>query len=140
MRRVYTYGAWDLIHPGHIKLLERAKALGDYLVVGIVSDNAIKDLKGADRPIQTQADRAYVIEHIDYVDEVILQEGYDPTTNLEKFEAEGKHIDILAKGDDWDYIPGTETIEKLKGVLVKLKYSKGHSTSDLVTKIKEKKC
>lgn len=139
MRRVYTYGAWDLIHPGHIKLLERAKALGDYLIVGIVSDDAIKNLKGTDRPIQTQVDRAYVIESIIHVDEIVLQEGYDPTANLEKCEAEGKHIDILAKGDDWDYIPGTETIEKLGGVLVKLKYTKGHSTSSIVTKLKDNK-
>lgn len=136
MKRIYTYGAWDLIHPGHIKLLEKARALGDYLIVGVVDDNAIKNLKGENRPIQTQSDRAYVIESIIHVDEVILQEGYDPTINLEKFEAEGKHIDILAKGDDWDYIPGTETIEKLGGILVKLKYTKGFSTSSIVTKLK----
>ena len=136
MKRIYTYGAWDLLHPGHIRLLERAKALGDFLVVGIVDDTSIKNLKGADRPVQTQTDRAYIIEHIDCVDEVMLQEGYDPSTNLKKLVEEKTPINILTKGDDWDQIPGTETIEELGGMLVKLSYSKGFSTSSTVKKIK----
>lgn len=137
MKRVYTYGAFDLLHPGHIKLLERAKALGDYLIVGVVSDNAIKELKGKDRPIQTQQDRAFIMEHIDIIDEVMLQDIYDPSANLRKLVEDKKHIDILVKGDDWNYIPGTETIEELGGILVKLAYSKNYSTSSTVKKIKE---
>ena len=137
MKIIYTYGAWDLLHPGHIKLLKRARALGDYLIVGVVGNNAIKELKGKDRPVQTQQDRAMIVEHIDLVDEVMLQEIYDPSANLKQLVSEGKSVAILAKGDDWSYIPGTETIEQLGGILVKFSYSKGFSTSDTVKKIKE---
>lgn len=137
MKIVYTYGAWDLFHPGHIKLLQRAKDLGDYLVVGVVADAAIKELKGKDRPIQSQQDRATILEHIDIVDEVMMQDAYDPSPNLRKLASENKTPAILTKGDDWTYIPGTETIEELGGMLVKLSYSKGFSTSDTVKKIKE---
>ena len=137
MKIVYTYGAFDLFHPGHIKLLQRARDLGDYLVVGVVADAAIKELKGKDRPIQSQEDRVTILEHIDIVDEVMLQDVYDPSANLRKLLADNKPVAILAKGDDWTYIPGTETIEELGGMLVKLSYSKGFSTSDTVKKIKE---
>ena len=137
MKRIYTYGVFDLLHPGHIKLLERAKSLGDYLIVGIVADKPIKELKGEDRSIQTQEDRAFIIESLSCVDKVMLQAQYDPSFNLRRLEESNKHVDILVKGDDWDYIPGTETIEELGGLLVKLSYSKGHSTSDMVSKIKE---
>lgn len=134
MKKVYTYGAWDLLHSGHIKLLERARELGDYLIVGIVSDDAIKELKGQDRPIQTQEDRAFIIESLSCVDEVILQDGYDPSRYLKAYD--GK-IDFLVKGDDWEYIPGTETIHELGGTLVKLTYSKAYSTSNMIAKIKK---
>ena len=133
MKKIYTYGAFDLLHPGHIKLLEGARKLGNYLIVGIVADEAIKELKGNDRPIQSQEDRAYIIESLSCVDEVILQDGYDPSRYLKEYE--GK-IDFLVKGDDWEYIPGTETIHELGGVLIKLSYSKEYSTSSMVNKIK----
>jgi len=134
MKQIYTYGAFDLLHPGHIKLLEGARKLGDYLIVGVVGDEAIKELKGKDRPIQTQEDRAYIIDSLSCVDEVILQDGYDPSRYLKAYE--GK-IDFLVKGDDWEYIPGTETIYELGGVLIKLSYSRDYSTSSMIKKIKE---
>ena len=136
MKRIYTYGAFDLLHPGHIKLLERAKALGDYLIVGIVPDDAIRDLKGEDRPIQSLKDRAFIVESLDIVDAIMIQGSYDPSNNLEKLKADNQPVDILVKGDDWDYIPGTETIEELGGMLIKLPYSKGFSTSDIIKKIR----
>ena len=61
---VYTYGAWDLLHPGHIIFLNRAKELGHYLVVGVISDNAIKELKGSNRPIQKESDRLFIVENL----------------------------------------------------------------------------
>jgi len=136
MKRVYTYGAFDLLHPGHIKLLERAKTLGDFLIVGIVSDDAIKKLKGSDRPIQSQQDRAFIIENINCVDEVILQDGYDPSRYLKDYK---EKIDFLVKGDDWEHIPGTETINELGGTLVKLTYSKSYSSSNIIKKIRKEK-
>ena len=130
---VYTYGAWDLLHPGHIKFLLRAKSLGDFLVVGTVSDKPIRDLKGINRPNQKQIDRMFSVASLRCVDAVINQPEYDPSEQLRTI----KKIDILTKGDDWEHIPGTETVEKLGGKLVKLSYTKGFSTSSLVKQISD---
>lgn len=132
-RTVYTYGAFDLLHPGHIKMLETARLYGDKLVVGIVGDKAIKDLKGSDRPIQSQEDRLRVVESLKCVDVAMKQKDYDPETNLEKVKP-----DILVKGDDWDHIPGQEWMEKNGGKLIKPSYSGGWSTSETVKKIRGK--
>ena len=133
---VYTYGVFDIIHPGHIKLLKRAKALGDYLIVGIVSDEAVREKKGKNRPINNHKDRAVVIESIGCVDEVILQNKYDPSMNLIAISYKKIGVDILTKGDDWKHILGEDMIRILGGKLVKLPYTKEYSTSDIIRKIK----
>ena len=125
---VYTYGAWDLLHPGHIIFLNRAKELGYFLVVGVISDSAIKELKGSKRPIQKDSDRLFIIKHLSMVDRCLIQEEYDPSPILRKLN----RVDILTKGDDWDYIPGQETIVELGGKLVKLSYTSSYSTSKTV--------
>lgn len=130
-KTVYTYGAFDLLHPGHIKMLENAKSYGDKLIVGIVGDAAIKKLKGEDRPIQSQEDRFRIVDSLKCVDVTLKQRDYDPVPNMKKVKP-----DILVKGDDWDYIPGQEWIEKNGGKLIKPKYSSGWSTSTTVKKIK----
>ena len=128
---VYTYGAWDLLHPGHIIFLNRAKELGHYLVVGVISDNAIKELKGSNRPIQKESDRLFIVEHLSMVDRCLIQEEYDPSSILRGIN----RLDILTKGDDWDYIPGQETIVELGGKMVKLSYTSSYSTSKTVEKL-----
>ena len=130
---VYTYGAWDLFHPGHLHFLERAKELGDFLIAATVSDAPIKKLKGKDRPIQSQEDRATIVSSLGCVDAGILQKEYDPSEELLSLQ----HVNILTKGDDWDYIPGTETIESIGGELVTFTYTSGYSTSSLIKKIRE---
>ena len=127
-RIVYTYGAWDLLHPGHVNFLTRARSLGDYLIVGVVSDKPIKDLKGLDRPIQPQNERIITVGSMRCVDAAILQIEYDPSNELRSLF----RVDILTKGDDWDYIPGEETIAELGGKLVKFSYTEGFSTSKTV--------
>ena len=129
---VYTYGAWDLLHPGHIRLLARAKALGDFLIVGVISDKQISDFKGKDRPLQSEDERIITVGSLRMVDAVISQPIYDPSNQLEILS----RVNILTKGDDWDYIPGQETIAKLGGKLVKLGYTSGFSTTDTVKKLK----
>lgn len=129
-KTVYTYGAFDLLHPGHIKMLEVAKSYGEKLVVGIVSDKAIKELKGKDRPIQNQEDRLRIIDSLKCVDVTMHQKEYDPVPNLEKVKP-----DILVKGNDWDYIPGQEWIEEHGGKIIKPSYHKGWSTSSTVQKM-----
>ncbi len=132
---VYTYGVWDLFQPGHLRLLHRARMLGDFLVVGVVSDLPVKELKGDDRPTQGQEERLLTVGGARCVDVAVPQKLYDPSAELKSL----KRINILTKGDDWDYIPGQETIEALGGQLVKLSYTKGFSTSQTVKKMKHVK-
>lgn len=130
---VFSFGAYDLLHPGHLRFLETAKSYGDVLVIGVVGDKAIKDLKGEDRPIFPQEDRMRMLNALSCVDVVLPQETYDPTDLLEKINP-----DILIKGDDWDYIPGEEWIREHGKILVKPKYNEGWSTSGTVKKIRGK--
>jgi len=127
---VYTYGAFDLLHPGHIKMLETAKSYGNKLIVGIVGDSAISELKGKNRPIQTLKDRIKIISSLKCVDEVIEQTEYNPIENLEKYRP-----DILVKGDDWKHIPGEKWMRENGGILIKPSYSKDWSTSKVVKKM-----
>lgn len=133
-KAVYTYGAFDLLHPGHIKMLENAKSFGDKLTVGIVSDEAISKLKGKDRPIQSQEDRMRIVDSLKCVDVTMPQKDYDPVPNMKKVKP-----DMLVKGDDWDYIPGQKWIEKHGGKLIKPRYSGRWSTSVTIKKIRGKK-
>ena len=128
---VYTYGAWDLLHPGHIRYFTRARELGGFLIAGVVADEPIRNLKGSNRPVQLQSERLITVGSIRCVDAVIPQPEYDPSNELKAL----RRVDILTKGDDWEYIPGTETIRELGGKLVKLSYTDGFSTSKLVSKL-----
>ncbi|NLC54892.1 MAG: glycerol-3-phosphate cytidylyltransferase [Erysipelothrix sp.] len=96
MKKVLTYGTFDLLHKGHINILKRAKDLGDYLVVGLSSDefNAIKDKKA----YHNFEDRKFILEAIKYVDEVIKEDTWG-----QKIEDIKKHnIDVFVMGDDWE--------------------------------------
>ena len=128
---VYTYGAFDILHPGHIKFLTRARELGDFLIVGVVSDTPIRKLRGLNRPIQELEDRLTNIGSIRCVDAAITQIDYNPSEELRQLG----RIDILTKGDDWEYIPGTETVISMGGKLIQLDYTKEHSTSKIVNKM-----
>lgn len=131
---VYTYGAWDLLHPRHIKLLAAARELGDFLIVGVVADEPIRELKGHGRPVQPLADRLFSVGALRFVDAAIPQDKYDPSGQLKEL----KRVNILTKGDDWENIPGTETITKMGGRLVKLSYSCEYSSSAIISKISGK--
>lgn len=127
---VYTYGAFDLLHVGHIKLLESAAALGTKLIVGVLSDKAIRERKGEDRPIQTQADRMQIVSALRCVDEVVTQDGYDIEPNMIKY-----HPDIMTKGDDYELCK--KQLEPFIFIkFVPLGYSKEYSTSGIVETIK----
>ncbi len=75
MRKIWTNGCFDVLHIGHIKILEEAKSRGDYLIVGIDSDERVKTLKGKNRPYNTENDRKLFLESIRYVDEVVIFES-----------------------------------------------------------------
>ncbi|GBU11230.1 glycerol-3-phosphate cytidylyltransferase [Erysipelotrichaceae bacterium] len=96
MKRVITYGTFDLLHSGHIKLLKRAKALGDYLVVAVSSD-AFNKLKAKEASIYSLAERIELLEAIRYVDEVIIENSWE-----QKIEDINRlNIDVFVMGDDW---------------------------------------
>lgn len=127
---VYTFGAFDLLHVGHIVLLEKAKKLGDKLMVGILSDNAIKERKGLDRPIQCQQDRMRIVGALKCVDMVCVQDSYDIEKNMMRY-----HPDIVTKGDDWErYKKELEPFIFIK--FIPLDYSKEYSTTGIVETIK----
>lgn len=129
---VYTYGVFDMLHLGHLNVLRESKKLGNYLVVGVVKDEAVKKKKGSGRPIQDLETRMQIVKALSFVDKVVVQEDFNPAPQLEVYRPQ-----ILAKGDDWDYIPGQEWMEANGGRLVKIPYTNGHSTSSIIKKIKE---
>jgi rfaE bifunctional protein nucleotidyltransferase chain/domain len=128
MRVIYAPGCWDLLHRGHINLLWRAKALGDVLVVGVVSDAGAAAYKGR-FPVQNTQARMDAVAGLTFVDCVVFQPTTDPTQLLERFRP-----DVLVHGDDWAQLrEGHETLERLGIEYVALPYTPGISTTLLRT-------
>jgi glycerol-3-phosphate cytidylyltransferase len=96
MKRVITYGTFDLLHYGHVRLLKRAKELGDYLIVGLSTDE-FNEFKKHKEAYNTYPERKYILEAIRYVDQVIPEKDWDQKiTDVQKY-----HIDTFVMGDDW---------------------------------------
>jgi rfaE bifunctional protein nucleotidyltransferase chain/domain len=129
---VFTNGCFDLIHPGHIRVLREARCLGDVLIVAINSDRSVRELKGSHRPIMNENERAEVLAALACVDYVIT---FDDLTPRETIRAIGP--DVLVKGGDYtpDTIVGRDEVEALGGVVKSLSYIDGFSTSDLIERI-----
>ena len=127
---VFTNGCFDIIHSGHIALLEKAKSLGDILIVGLNSDSSVKKLKGNNRPINTQKDRAKVLSALEAVDKVIIFKEDTPFEILKSIKP-----DILVKGADYSRakIVGAEIAKKT----VRIKLVKGKSTTSTIKKLKK---
>jgi D-beta-D-heptose 7-phosphate kinase/D-beta-D-heptose 1-phosphate adenosyltransferase len=96
MKLVFTNGCFDIIHRGHIELLKYAKSCGDKLVVGLNSDESIRNLKGSSRPIQCQEDRKSILEAIRWVDEVVIFEEETPINLIKSLSP-----NIIVKGGDY---------------------------------------
>ena len=130
---VFTNGCFDLIHRGHLEYLSEASALGDKLIVGLNSDPSIRKIKGKKRPLVIEEDRALLLASISYVDAVVIFEEETPLLLIKKIRP-----DILVKGGDYkekDIIGGNHVVENGGEVKV-LSYTKGHSTTLLIEKIK----
>jgi len=97
MKKIFVNGCFDVLHPGHFKLFEYAKSLGDYLIVAIDSDRKVSEMKGSGRPIFCQEDRAYILETIKYIDAVHIFDSKQGLENLIKII----NPDILVVGSDW---------------------------------------
>ena len=130
---VFTNGCFDILHIGHVKYLEEAKSLGDILVVGLNSDSGVKRLKGPERPIQNENDRAEILNALRAVDHVCL---FDEDTPLELIKT--LRPDILVKGGDWpiEKIVGSDVVLGYGGEVRSLQFVDGRSSSSLIEKIK----
>jgi D-beta-D-heptose 7-phosphate kinase/D-beta-D-heptose 1-phosphate adenosyltransferase len=133
LRVVFTNGCFDLLHPGHVALLERARAEGDRLVVGLNSDESVRAIKGPLRPVLPEAERKETLLALEPVDRVIV---YDEPTPLEVIEA--LRPDVLVKGADWarDAIVGREVVERGGGRVVRVELLPGLSSSALLERIR----
>lgn len=133
-RIVFTNGCFDIVHPGHVDLLERAKAAGDILVLGLNSDSSVRRQgKGTDRPFNTYESRAFVLAHLRSVDFVTM---FDEETPFALIEA--VRPDVLVKGGDWpvEKIVGADIVAANGGTVVSLPLIEGFSTTGLAEKIR----
>ncbi|MDL2266577.1 D-glycero-beta-D-manno-heptose 1-phosphate adenylyltransferase [Desulfovibrio sp. OttesenSCG-928-G15] len=133
-RIVFTNGCFDIVHPGHVDLLQRAAAFGDVLVLGLNTDASVQRLgKAPDRPINPLPVRAFVLAHLASVDFVC---PFDEDTPYELVKA--LQPDVLVKGGDWaaDRIVGKDIVEARGGQIYSLPLIQGFSTTDLVAKIR----
>ena len=132
-RVVFTNGCFDLLHPGHIETLEKARNLGDALVVGVNSDRSVREMKGEGRPIVPERERAEVLAALECVDAVVI---FGEPTPREIVAA--LLPDVLVKGGDWasDQIIGREEVVRAGGRVVSVPVVAGYSTSAIVEKIR----
>jgi len=132
-RVVLTNGCFDLLHPGHLALLEAARAEGDILVVAINSDGSVRRIKGEGRPLVPEAERAETLLALEPVDRVVV---YDEPTPLEVVRA--LRPDVLVKGADWaeDAIVGREEVEAAGGRVVRVDIVPDRSTSSMLERIR----
>ena len=132
-RIVFTNGVFDILHPGHLRYLQQARALGDVLIVGLNADSSVRRNKGPQRPINTQQERAEILEALECVDAVVLFEQDTPAQIIDAVQP-----DILVKGSDWaeDAIVGRDTVEARGGRVVRMPVEQGFSTTAIIEKIK----
>ena len=132
---VFTNGCFDLLHVGHIRYLSNAKKLGDFLIVGLNSDESVKILKGQNRPINQFEDRAMLLSALRSVDLVIMFEEQTPENLINKIVP-----DVLVKGGDYDIedIAGYHTVIKNGGKVKTLDFYKGYSSTNYIKKINKR--
>ncbi|NOZ64782.1 MAG: D-glycero-beta-D-manno-heptose 1-phosphate adenylyltransferase [Caldiserica bacterium] len=134
---VFTNGCFDILHPGHLYLLQEAKNRGDILVVGINSDASLKRLKGEERPIFPQEERAEILASLEMVDYATVFEEDNPYNIINELKPR-----VLVKGGDWkkEEVIGRDLVESWGGEVVIIPYKKGYSTSGILDKIKTSNC
>ena len=130
---VLTNGVFDILHPGHIRYLQAARALGDRLIVAINSDRSVRALgKAPNRPLNPELERAEVLRALACVDEVVIFDEPDPHAIISKIQP-----DILVKGADWaeDAIIGRDIVEARGGQVVRIPMAPGYSTTEIIKRI-----
>lgn len=132
-RVVFTNGVFDLLHPGHVDVLDAARRAGDALVVGVNGDASVRRLKGDSRPVRAQADRVYVIASLEAVDAVTI---FDQDTPLELVRA--LQPDVIVKGGDYtpDSIVGADEVRARGGSVVVVPLTPGQSTTSIIERLR----
>ena len=132
-RLVFTNGVFDLLHVGHVRYLAEARALGDALVVAINSDRSVRELKGPERPVFNEAERAEILAALRDVDYVVVFDDISPRGTIKSLLP-----DVLVKGGDYqlDDIHGREEVEAAGGRVISLPFVPGASTTSVLEKMK----
>lgn len=133
---VFTNGCFDIIHRGHVEYLQKAKSLGDVLIVGLNTDASVRRLKGPARPVVCEADRAVVLSALEVVDHVCL---FDEDTPFEIIR--DLVPDILVKGADWaiEKVVGKDIVEQAGGVVRTIEFLPDRSTTSIIDRIAQTK-
>jgi len=131
---VFTNGVFDILHVGHVRYLEQARALGDRLLVAVNSDATVRELKGEGRPLMNQDERAEILAALRTVDYVTIFDDISPRSLIARLLP-----DVLVKGGDYalDEIHGREQVEAAGGRVVSLPFVKGASSSEIIEKMKK---
>ena len=134
-RIVFTNGVFDLLHPGHVRYLQAARAYGDALIVGLNSDASVRRNKGPARPINSESERAEVLEALSCVDAVSVFDEDTPADIIRRVQP-----DVLVKGADWpaDQIVGRDIVEARGGRVVLEPVERGYSTSDIINRVRRR--
>ncbi len=132
-RVVFTNGVFDILHPGHVRYLAAARQYGDALVVAVNSDRSVHAIKGPERPINPEAERAEVLAALAVVDAAVVFDEDTPHAIISLLQP-----DILVKGADWpaDQIVGRDIVEARGGVVIRVPLEQGYSTTKILTKLK----
>lgn len=132
-RVVFTNGVFDILHPGHVRYLQQARALGDVLIVGLNADASVHRYKGPTRPINCESDRAEILAALECVDAVVIFDEDTPDAIIKAIQP-----DVLVKGADWaeDAIVGRDTVEARGGRVVRVPVEQGFSTTAILEKIR----
>jgi D-glycero-beta-D-manno-heptose 1-phosphate adenylyltransferase len=130
---VFTNGCFDIMHLGHVDYLEKARNLGDRLIVGLNTDASVSRFKGPDRPIQDQDSRARVMSSLQFVDLVVMFDEDTPKELISSLVP-----DVLVKGSDYlaENIVGADVVKQAGGKVTTLEFVPGYSTSKVIEKIK----
>jgi len=129
---VFTNGCFDLIHLGHVRYLQKARSLGDQLIVALNDDKSVRNLKGKGRPLVPAMERAEVIGALGCVDWVTFFGENTPAALIKDLQP-----DVLVKGGDWtvNQIVGRNVVEAAGGTVLAIPFEKGYSTTDVIRKI-----
>lgn len=132
-RVVFTNGVFDILHPGHVRYLTRARACGDALVVAVNSDRSVRANKGPTRPVHPEAERAEVVAALAAVDVALVFDDDTPHAVIGAIQP-----DVLVKGADWpaDQIVGRDIVEARGGVVIRMPVEEGHSTTAVLERLK----